>query len=168
LQNRGVKVLALTATWTGAYFTIPSVPEWRFNKLKELGIDFSKTNFLDMTFDELPPEEGYSPMLYHGILCAGTSSKGAVLGAFLDRVKWKPDQVIFFDDSIERVESVANEMQKRGIRFHGFQYNGANFVPGELDKEVATLQMKHLVEHEEWLSEDEVRKLLPQQKPLAV
>ncbi len=168
LQNRGVKVLALTAMWTGAYFTIPSVPEWRFNKLKELGIDFSKADFPDMIFDELPQEEDHFPMLYHGILCTIQASKGQVLGAFLDRVGWKPDQVIFFDDSMERVESVADEMRKRGIPFHGYQYNGAQLVPGELDKEVATLQLKHLVEHEEWLTEEKARKLLAQQKPLAV
>jgi hypothetical protein len=160
LQNRGVTVLALTGTWTGAYFTILSVPEWRFNKLKELGIDFSKANFPDMTFDELPQEEGHFPMLYHGVLCTIQVSKGQVLGAFLDRTALKPDKVIFFDDSKERVESVSQEMKKRAIPFYGFQYNGARLLPGELDKEVATLQMKHLVEYEEWLSEDVAREIL--------
>jgi FMN phosphatase YigB (HAD superfamily) len=164
LQDRGVKVLALTALWTGAYFTIPSVPEWRLNKLKELGIDFSKTNFPDMTFDELPQEEGHFPMLYHGILCTIQISKGQVLGAFLDRIQWKPDQVVFFDDNLERVESVAQEMQKRKIPFHGYHYKGADFVPGELNKEVAEFQLKYLVEHEEWLSEEEARALIVQQK----
>ena len=36
LQDRGVKVMALTALKTGISFTIPLLPEWRFNKLKEL------------------------------------------------------------------------------------------------------------------------------------
>lgn len=46
--------------------------------------------------------------------------------------------------------------------FYGYQYNGAEFVPGELNKEVAAFQLKYLVEHEEWLSEDEARVFLSQ------
>ena len=160
LQKRGVKVLALTALWTGAYFTIPSVPEWRFNQLKELGIDFSKTRFPDMIFTELPADEDHFPMLYHGILCTIQASKGLVLTTFLDRVKWRPNQVIFFDDSMERVESVAREMQKRRIPFQGYLYKGVDFVPGELDKEVANFQLKYLVQHEKWLTEGAARALL--------
>lgn len=164
LQNRKrAKVMALTALRTGAHFTIPSLPKWRFNQLKELGIDFSKANFPDMAFDELPKgDDGNYPVLYHGILCTSTSSKGAVLGAFLDRVQWKPDRVIFFDDSLKRVEQVAEEMRKREIPFQGFQYKGGDLLPGELDKEVAEFQLKYLVEHEDWLTEDEARALLKQ------
>lgn len=168
MQNRGVTVMALTALRTGAYFTIPSLPEWRFNQLKDLGINFSRANFPDMVFNELPKgDDGNYPVLYHGILCTSTSSKGAVLGAFLDRTNWKPDLVIFLDDSMKRVEQVAAEMRKRGIPFQGYQYMGAEFLPGELDKEVAEFQLKYLVEHEEWLSEDEARSLMKQQKQLA-
>ncbi len=160
--------MSLTALKTGSSFTIPSLPEWRFNKLKELGIDFSKANFPDMIFNVLPQDDdGSYPLLYHGILCTSTSSKGHVLVAFLDRAKWKPDLVIFFDDSMKRVEQVAEEMHKRGIPFQGYQYNGAEFMPGELDKKVAEFQLKYLVEHEEWLSEEEARALLAQQKQLA-
>ena len=167
LQNRGVKVMVLTALMSGADFTIPSLPEWRFNTLKKLGLDFSKAGFPDMAFNELPAKKEQHPILYRGILAASGTPKGQVLGAFLDRTNLKPDKVIFFDDSMERVESVAQEMKKRSIPFYGYQYNGARFVPAELDKEVATMQMKHLVEYEKWLSEEEARKLLAQQKQLA-
>jgi hypothetical protein len=160
LQNRGVKVMVLTSLMSGSDFTISSLPEWRYATLKKLGLDFTKASFPDMVFNELPPKKEQHPMLYRGILIASGSPKGQVLGAFLDRTALKPDKVIFFDDSMERVESVAQEMKKRRIPFYGFHYNGARFVPGELDKEVASLQMKHLVEHEEWLSEDEAKALL--------
>ena len=160
LQNSGIKVLALTAVSPGSYFTIPSIPKWRFNTLKKLGIDFSKVNFPDIIFDELPQEEGHFPMLYHGILCTGPISKGDVLGAFLDRVKWKPAQVIFFDDSMERVNQVANELKKRKIPFYGYHYKGAALLPGELDKEVGSAQLHYLAEHEKWITEIEARALI--------
>ena len=164
LQNRGVKVMVLTALMSGADFTIPSLSEWRYATLKKLELDFTKTGFPDMIFNELPAKKEQHPVLYRGILAASGTPKGQVLGAFLDRVGWKPDQVIFFDDNLERVESVAQEMQKRKIPFHGYHYKGADFVPGELDKEVAAFQLRYLAEHEKWLSEDEARSLIKQQK----
>ena len=93
-----------------------------------------------------------------------SSIKGSVLGAFLDRTPWEPDLVIFFDDSMKRVEQVAEEMKKRNIPFYGYYYKGADFVSGELDKEVAAFQLNYLVEHEKWLSEEEARALIAQQK----
>jgi hypothetical protein len=164
LQNRGVMVLALTALMTGSSGIIPSLPEWRFTKLKEVGIDFSKANLPDIVFTELPAKNGQHPMLYHGILCATSGSKGQVLGAFLDRMGLKPNKVIFFDDSLKRVEDVGQEMKKRNIPFYGFQYKGADFVPGELDKEIASFQYKYLLEHEKWLSDDEAREMLQHKK----
>lgn len=163
LQDRHVKVLALTALRTGADYIIPSLPEWRFNKLKQVGIDFAKADLPDMTFKELPASNAQYPVLYHGLLCTAGVTKDAVLGAFLDRVHWKPNKVVFFDDNMKRVEQVAQEMHKRGIPFQGYQYRGGDLMPGKLDKEVATMQFKHLVEHEEWLIEDQARALLAQQ-----
>lgn len=162
LQERDVKVMVLTSLMSGADFTIPSLPEWRFDTLKKLGLDFRKAGFPDMVFQELPEKKGQHPRLFNGILIASGSPKGQVLGTFLDRAQFKPDKVIFFDDSMERVESVAQEMKKRSIPFYGYQYNGARFVPGALDKEIAALQLKHLVAHDQWLTEDEVRATLAQ------
>jgi hypothetical protein len=162
LQNRSVKVMVLTSLMSGSDFAISSLPEWRYTTLKKLGLDFTKAGFPDMVFNELPAKKEQHPILYRGILIASGSPKGQVLGAFLDRTALKPDKVIFFDDSMERVESVAQEMKKRSIPFYGFHYNGARFVPGELDKEVATMQMKHLVEHEKWITEDETKAMLMQ------
>jgi hypothetical protein len=159
LQDRGVKVLALTAIMTKG-----GVPEWRFSKLKQLGIDFSRADFSTITFNELPAHDGQYPMLYKGILGTTHVSKGDVVGAFLDRTSWKPSQVIFFDDSLKRVKEVADEMHKRGIPFHGFQYLGGDHLPGKLDKEIAATQLNYLAEHEIWISEDEARELLKQEK----
>lgn len=160
LQDRGVKVLALTSLMSGPDFTIPSLPEWRFNTLKKLELDFSKTHFPDTTFHELPAKKGQHPALYRGILLASGTPKGKVLGAFLDCMKFKPDKIIFFDDSAKRIESVFDEIKKRAIPFYGYKYNGAKFVPSTFSKEIAAFQLKHLVEHEKWLSDQEARALM--------
>lgn len=165
LQDRGVKVLALTALVPGRAFAIPSMAHWRFENLKKHGIDFSKTSFGNMTFDELPTikdahDNPQHPVLYKGIICTTKLSKGDVLGAFLNRVNFKPTQIIFFDDKLERVKEVEKEVQKRGIAFYGFVYHGAEHLPEELDKKLGEYQLHHLVKHEEWINEDEARELL--------
>lgn len=163
LQDRGIKTLALTLLGTGSQEQIPFLPEWRSVKLQQVGVDFSKANIPDKIFTELPVKNGTYPMLYHGILATNFGSKGTTLGAFLDYMKWKPSQVIFFDDSLKRVNEVAQEMCKRNIPFIGYHYQGAEYVPGEFDKDITILQFKHLVEYEKWLSDDEARKLIVNQ-----
>lgn len=164
LQNRKIKVLALTAITSGQYSTINSLPVWRFHKLKQLDIDFTPAHFDNMIFDELVHEDGYHPALYNGILCTSPDSKANVLGSFLNRIPYTPSRIIFFDDSLSHIEGVAQEMKKRSIPFQGYEYLGAYSMPITLDKEITTLRLHHLVEHEEWLSEEEARALLTQQK----
>ena len=160
LQDRGVKVLALTNLSTGSRYQIQSLPEWRFAKLHDVGIDFSKVSIPDTIFTDLPIKNGTYPVLSHGILATNQESKGLVLGAFLDYIKWKPKHVIFFDDSLKRVNEVAQEMCRRNISFTGYHYQGADYVPGDLDKEVAAFQFKYLFEHERWLNDAQVREQL--------
>lgn len=160
LQDRGVKVMALTALKTGSSYIITSLPEWRYNKLKELGIDFAKIGLPDIIFDELSEKDGNYPMLYHGILCTNGVSKGELARTFLDRIQWRPDKVIFFDDNAARVKEVAEAMQKELIPFQGFVYRGAEYMPGELNKDVAEFQLNYLVEHEDWISDDQALSLI--------
>lgn len=160
LQERGVKVFALTAILTGSYYSIPSLPEWRFNKLKQIGINFHREPLSDFIFTELPTWNGQQPHFYRGILCSGVVSKGEVTSAFLDRMGWKPSSVIFFDDSIERVLEVEEEMNERKIPVQCFHYLGAYHLEGDLDKDLALFQLNHLIEHEKWLMEEEAKALL--------
>jgi FMN phosphatase YigB (HAD superfamily) len=164
LQSRGVTVIALTTTNTGSCFTIPSLPIWRFNKLKEVGIDFSNVTISNMEFPELPSKSpdksGQHPLFYNGILFTSDAAKGAVLTAFFEHTKLKPSRVIFFDDKRSNLESASQAMHALGIPFEGYEYQGGQYIPGELDKDVAQRQLHYLVDNEKWLSEDEVKEKL--------
>ena len=96
LQVRKIPTLALTALSTGSFFSIPSMPLWRYEKLRAVGIDFKPVKIPNITFTELPQKSGNYPVLYHGILCTNGVSKGKVVGAFLDRTHFVPKRVIFF------------------------------------------------------------------------
>jgi hypothetical protein len=161
LQERGVKVLALSRCSTGTYGFIRNLPQWRSDKLKKIGIDFGKTIFPDTIFDELPHDtKGFYPVLYQGILLTNRVPKGEVLGAFLDRMQYKPSRVLFFDDQKDQVALVATEMCKRGIPFEGYVYNGALQLAAPFDKRILELQFNYLLDHEEWLSDEEAQELL--------
>lgn len=163
LQDRGVKVLALTNLSTGACDKIEYVPGWRFKQLQNLGIDFNKVNMRDITFTQLG-QDGSFPILYHGILATNGVSKDKVLGAFLDSIHWKPAKIIFFDDNIERINEVEQEACKRNIRFLGYHYLGAEHVSGEPDENIINLQFKYLLNNEKWLSDDDALKMLQNMK----
>lgn len=152
LQQNRIPVFALTLIPTGSYGIIEHVPEWRFKKLKELDIDFRNLDFEDIVFHELAQKNGSYPLFYKGILCTA-ESKAKLLGAFLDRLKWKPKHIIFFDDTRSHVQDVTQEIEKRAILCTGYEYLAAYAMPITLDKALIALQFQHLVEHEEWLSD---------------
>lgn len=160
LQKRGVKIIALTASSTRSVGKIPSMPAWRFDKLKTVGIDFSAS------FDEkeMPLTKimtrGRKPLFYKGILITDGGLKGPVLGAFLDAVHFKPNKIIFFDDLAEQVESVKTEAQSRGIEYHGYIYKAADKLPRTFDPVILDLQLEYLLKHDEYINEDQASSLL--------
>jgi Protein of unknown function (DUF2608) len=74
LQNRGIKVIALTHFNTGSLGgplgLIPSLPVWRWNKLKEIDIDFSSSfpEQQELIFSQFTSKSGRHPIFYKGIL----------------------------------------------------------------------------------------------------
>lgn len=125
LQNQGATVFGFTAADTAAVPEIGPFPLWRSEELKRLGINFSPTIFpMDtIEFAQFPSFRGTFPLYQDGILYSNIiPSKGEVLAAFLDRIAVKPARVIFVEDTLENLQSVEAEMQKRGIPFIGIHY----------------------------------------------
>jgi len=165
LQKRSVKVIACTAMSPGKLVMIEKSEEWRYQHLAELGIDFSSSFKREpIVFDNLQKQKGSYPMYYKGILCASHNPKGIVIGAFLDRIDWTPKKIIFFDDSADFIRSVRDEMKKRNIPCECYQYLGARHMPGIVDRRVARLQLKRLIEHAEWLNDQEAKTVIEQQE----
>ncbi len=164
LQERGVKVIALTACRPGERGYIKALEKWRFEELKKVAIDFSASFPCDsMIFENLSNEEGYVPMFYRGILMATAApdnSKGRVLATFLDRVGWTPKKVIFFDDGKHNVESVVNAMHDRGIQCIGYWYRATMRQQPKLKRDVVQIQFDYLINHGQVLSEDEAAAII--------
>jgi len=161
LFKRSVKVIACTAMSPGTWGVISNAHEWRYQKLQELGIDFSLSfNTEHIIFDNLKKCNDNYPMFYKGILCAARNSKGKVIGAFLDRIGWKPKKVIFFDDMKDFIATVVDEMKRRNIPCECYCYRGAQHLQDPVDRAVARLQLRCLIERAEWLTDCEAKKII--------
>lgn len=99
----------------------------------------------------------HNKLAEEGILCTA-ESKAKLLGAFLDRLNWKPKHIIFIDDTRSHLQDVMQEMEKRAISCTGYEYLAAYAMPITLDKALVALQFQHLIEHEEWLSQQKKHK----------
>ena len=157
LQDKNIPVIALTATQIGSIPHIGSIQDWRIERLKELGITFSFQDVPFHSFSELTGA-GASPVFKSGILFSATYPKGSVLKAFLQHMNLKPQSVIFFDDLLPNVHSVHQEIGSMGVeKVLSFHYLGAEKLNENLDLALAEAQIRHLLEHNEWLSEQKCK-----------
>ncbi len=159
LQARGVKVIALTSSNTGTFGSIKNMQEWRLRNLHQLGLDFS-TSFAqqEIEFTNFPKEYGFYPVFYRGIICASLNLKGPMLAAFLERIDWRPANIIFFDDHKEQCESVAHEMKKLGIPTISYWYRAAYLNKIKLDQQTIQRQIDYWAAHKVFLSSQEISK----------
>lgn len=158
LKKRGINIIVLSHSFTGSVGIIPSMQELRFATLASVGIDLS-TSFKqqEIVFN---PIAGKKPVFYNGILLTDFANKGIVLGAFLDAIGYKPRQIIFFDDKEKNVDAVRVEAKARGINYRGFVYKAIEKLPRQYDPDIIEFQRKYLVEHDEYITEEQARELL--------
>lgn len=159
LQERGVKVLGLTARVTGSYGVIQSFPTLTSSQLKINGIDFNKFRISHVILDQLPAYEGSYPIFFEGTISTNRMCKADVLNAFIDLVQDEPSRILFFDDIFENVAQVANAMTLRGIQFKGYVYQGANLLECSFNENILKLKHQHLIEHGHWLTDEEAEEL---------
>lgn len=157
LQAQGVPTLGFTAADSGPLGTIENMADWRIEELKELGFDFHPA-LPHIDYIEWPKLEGKSspPAFKRGILFTSDHPKGEILPCLLEHLAWRPKRVFFIDDRIRYVESVDNALSALGIDSICFLYRGAaKNCCAPLNEQIARLQVFHLAEKGEWLSDAE-------------
>lgn len=164
VKYRGVKVLALTNAWTGAFGNIPSLEDWRLNELKGFGYAFHESwpCLKPTLFKQLKPKDpDRFPVFKDGVVFTCNLPKGMVLKAFLEYAKFLPEKIVFIDDKQKHLASVESFCQKAGIRFFGFRYTAvAKRSKPPLHEKRARLQFQVLKEEQKWLSDEEADKRL--------
>jgi len=117
LRAAGIKAMALTGRH--AFAMAHTVSD-----LKARGVDLSSsTPFPDIKSLTIPGEK--EAVGCSGGVCFGAlQDKGRFLLALLARGKYKPDVVIFVDDSVWNVNTVGAALKGAGISYAGFRYSG--------------------------------------------
>lgn len=160
LQERGVKVIALTSSSAGRFGVIPNEQEWRLYHLRKLGVDFGlNLEIKELDLPEVPKKYNLDVLFSQGVLSAALNPKGDVLTAFLKKIFWRSKKIIFFDDSRRHCENVAAAMEKLGIETICYWYRGAYQKKIKIDKELIQRQFDYWAAHEEFLNTEEMNAL---------
>ena len=111
LQKQKIPVLALTAR---------TIIERTFQQLEAIAIDFTPTALSTKVLDL---SQQHPAFYQQGIIFCGNNSKGTVFCAFLDRIGYQPDKIIYVDDKEGNLKAVEQALQPRGIEFVGIRYS---------------------------------------------
>jgi hypothetical protein len=154
LWKRAIPTLALTKLYTGKFGIIDDFTNWRINELNNMKIDFTKSAPIkeEILVDELDIGSGV-PQIKQGIILTADADKGWVLENILHRTKYYPKTIIFIDDLLENIESVAKICDKLRINFYGLEYKGASLIPQpELNRESEKIRFEILENQHRWLT----------------
>lgn len=166
IKSKGYKVLGLTACGTGPFGKLRSGEKWRVDALKSIGITFDK-KFINAKPGSLDPyipraSEHYSkakhacfPATEDGIIFTCMVPKGEVLDAYLQFANIKPKKIIFIDDRINNLETVADFCKKFNIQYIGYEYTAIQEQAKQLklNPRRSKLQYKVLELTKTWLND---------------
>lgn len=161
MQQRNIKVVALTSLPTDIFGHL-YVERWRVNQLKDLGIDFSPAfpDWKVVTLKDFEKSGTKAPAYHDGVIFAKNFSKGEVLKSFFKQTGFYPNKVIFVDDLKENLESVESELACFNIEVLSFHYLGARTFYKPVCEATIEHQVDHLIQKEEWLSDEQVAEKL--------
>lgn len=133
------KIITLTGSLSGSLGTIPDMTRLRYEQLKSVGLDFSKSfpELQTLKFTKISPYRGNHPEYYHGIFSANGDKKGLALVEFLKTTNYMPKTIIFIDDQEKNIVNVSSALKRfnRKIHFVGIIYKGAENFPAKVISE---------------------------------
>lgn len=122
------------------YTARPFIPykgsDFTIHLLENLGIHFEQSSNTDVFNKVL----GYK----RGVIFTDGVEKGVFLENVLCQIKFKYHSVVFVDDRIEQIQSVATILQKHGIDYHCFFYKPLEKLHELFDERACAVQMHFL------------------------
>ena len=137
-----MRTIAFTATVTGDFLG-KRMEIRRYEDLKQEGISFENAfPQSEIVLNTCPSYRGYYPTYYKGILFSnserGNTTKGTVLCAFLEAVRFTPKCVVLVDDRPQNHVDVQASLLQAFPQTHyiGIEFTGAtNYCPKEISAE---------------------------------
>ncbi len=113
-QKLGRKVMGFTAR-------TPSIAAITLEQLKSIGVEYAKYPIHSKEFEF--KLAGDTALYTKGMLFIGEGNdKGTALVQFLEEIKLTPKRIVFVDDKVKNVESVAKALAKQRLEFLCFRY----------------------------------------------
>jgi len=107
LQQQGVKMIAQTSRNV-------LVAEHTIGEMRHFGIDFSSSSPFPDTFTFVPWEGARPVICSSGAIFGQLQDKGNILLAFMKKTAYRPDAVIFADDSKKNIASLGAALKTAG------------------------------------------------------
>ncbi len=159
LNKKGIPTIGFSAFALDQPGIVESIPAWRDQHLRELGINFTIDQ--EVVFSR---QNGFIPPSFErGVLYCGNfykndkDNKGKTLSLFLEWLDWTPVLIVCIDDGENNLNSIQKELDRRGIPFIGFLYIPKSLDP--IDVKVAKLQYKTIISAKKWLTDQEAKQI---------
>lgn len=154
VQKEGIKCLVITAKRNESLGNYGWSHDIYDKELRNFGYDFAvdweKTE--PHTFNE--PSLKKSLYYANGIMYTNPEKKSTALDLFLKYENYKPDTIIFMDDSARNLKDVKDYAKEKGINYIGIHYTRASKLPQVKlffeDKE--QLRINYLIKSGKWLT----------------
>ena len=120
LEKSSIPTIALTSFSTGKFGIIEKREDLRIKDLNALGVNFLNLSpFKDeMMMHQISGKYGI-PMLKDGVILTAELEKDLVLNYVLSQKSYKPETIIFIDDTLKHLKSIEKLCDKLKINFHG-------------------------------------------------
>jgi Protein of unknown function (DUF2608) len=141
LQKKGYGVCALTSRERNMWYNtpIPSIDLLTIKQLESANIRFDSEAFTNK-YRELAKDSEY----FGGVFFANTDLKGDYLRRILTNVP-HPKKIVFIDDKLSQVESVASTLSKLGIDHNCYWYCATDDKSSKFNPLIANIQLYYLL-----------------------
>ncbi len=154
VQQEGIKCLVITAKRNESLGNYGWSHDIYDQELRDFGYDFAKDweELNSKTFNNEKPTR--SLFYSDGIMYTNPEKKSTALDLFLKYANYKPDTIIFMDDSARNLKDVKDYAKEKGINYIGIHYTKASKLPQVKlffeDKE--QLRINYLIKSGKWLT----------------
>ncbi len=161
LQHRGVPILLNTARALSTEF-VPASDTFTYQHLAQAGIRISE----DALYKTLKYDASIMPHNFQrgNIIFAGEKGqKARSIMAVLDKCPVKPCRIVMVDDRLAELTEMQHELFTRQITFIGFHYTfWTPFLQlyGDVERMIAEVQLRSLLEDGRVLSDEDARQQL--------
>lgn len=163
LQNKKFVVCGLTARERNLWYQTPhnGVDILTVNQLAAVDVHFNNGSLEDK-YPELAKDSEY----FGGVFFSNLDSKGDFLLHLFETDFPRPEKIVFIDDKLSQVESVANALAKLGILHESYFYTATDKKGKVFDPLIANIQLYYFYESNgEKILSDEDAKMIAASHP---